>query len=218
MEILELMKSRHSVRQYLDKPIESEKKEILNGYAERLNRRYGTNVKIFFDDADGFKKAEAPYGLFSGCKNYIALIGKNAETCGYVGELLCLRAQEMGLNTCFVALTYKKSSVKKKIKLSKGEKLQCSVALGYGKTQGANRKSKTPEQVLVLKGERPELLDEVLEACLLAPTAINQQKFKVVCEDGKIEVVKSGFGFYADVDLGIVKCHKDLIEGTVALK
>ena len=214
---MDIIKSRHSVRQYLDKPIEAEKKEILLEFAEKLNEKYGTSVKIFFDDADGFKNAEAPYGLFSGCKNYIALIGRSAETCGYVGELLCLKAQEMGLNTCFVALTYKKSSVKKKLALKKGEKLQCSVALGYGKTQGVARKSKTPEDVLILKGERPENLDEVLAACLLAPTAINQQKFKVVCEGGKIDVVKSGFGFYASVDLGIVKCHKDLILNAVSL-
>ena len=217
MDVKELIKSRHSVRQYLDKPIEDEKKRVLSGYAEFLNGKYDTSVKIFYDDADGFKNAETSYGIFSGCKNYIALVGKSAEICGYVGELLVLKAQELGLNTCFVGLTYKIGEVKKKLRLSKGEKLQCSIALGYGKTQGCERKSKPPEKVLSLKGERPEILGDVIETCLAAPTAINQQKFKIVCDGENIEIVKSGFGFYADVDLGIVKCHKDLVTGKISL-
>lgn len=217
MNVKELIKSRHSVRKYLDKPVSDEIKNALNGYADELNSVYGTSVRIFFDDKDAFKRSESSYGNFSGCKNIIALVGKSAETCGYVGELIVLKAQSLGLNTCFVALTYNKGEVKKKLFVKEGEKLQCCIALGYGETQGVNRKSKTPSEILVLKGEKPENLDEVIEACLLAPTAINQQKFKVVCDNGEIEVVKHGFGFYSDVDLGIVKCHKDLILRKVRL-
>lgn len=211
MGILELMRKRHSVREYLDKEIEANKKEILTEYMAALNSEYGTNVQIFFDEPDGFKNSSASYGNFCGCKNYYVLAAKDAEIAGYVGELIALKAQEIGLNTCFVALTYKKGAVKSKVNLAPGEKIQCTVALGYGKTQGASRKSKTPEQVLELIGEKPAYLDDVVEACLLAPTAINQQKFKIICTSGNIEVKKSGFGFYTDVDLGIIKCHKDLI-------
>jgi len=217
MEVSDVIKARRSVRQYLDKPIEEDKKVALKDYIDLLNARYKTNVQIFFDDENAFSNSTAAYGLFSSCKNIVALVGKDEETCGYAGELFALKAQSVGLNTCFVGLTYKKGNIKRKIKLQKGEKVQCCIALGYGKTQGAKRKSKKPSDVLVLKGEKPKLLDEVVEACLLAPTAINQQKFKVVCENGDIEIVKSGFGFYAGVDIGIVKCHKDLILGKVSL-
>ncbi|MBQ8615266.1 MAG: nitroreductase [Clostridia bacterium] len=211
MKLLELMKKRHSVRLYEDRPIEEEKKVILNELIKSLNVKYGTNVQIFYDDADGFKNAKASYGNFSGCTNYIALVAKDAEIAGYVGEIIVLKAQELGLNTCFVALTYKRGAVKGKVNKAKGEKVQCNIALGYGKNQGVSHKIKSSQDVLELYGEKPEYLDTIVEACLLAPTAMNQQKFKVVCENDNIYIKKSGLGFYLDFDLGIVKCHKDLI-------
>ena len=218
MDIMELIKSRHSVREYLDKPIEEDKKKILDEYTAALNAKYGTNAVIVFDDENGFKNAGKGYGNFCNCKNYIVLIGKDAGTCGYVGELIVLKAQSLGLNTCFVALTYKKSAVKKAMTLQKGEKIQCSVALGYGKTQGHERKSKTKDEVLtVLSGEAPANIDEIVEACLLAPTAVNQQKFAIEVKDGQVDIKRSGFGFYADFDLGIVKAHKDLVTGAINL-
>lgn len=211
MDILEIMRARHSVREYLDKPIEEEKKVELNNLATKLNKEYGTNVQIFYDDADGFKNADAHYGNFAGCKNYIALVTDSAQNAGYVGEMLVLKAQELGLNTCFVALTYKRGAVKSKINKQKGEKLQCTIALGYGKTQGVSHKVKSIPEVSEVVGTKPKYFDTIVEACLLAPTAMNQQKFRVVCNDGEIDVRKAGFGFYTEVDLGIVKCHKDLI-------
>ena len=211
MEILEIMRQRHSVRQYLDIEIECEKREILNNLAKELNKQYGMNTQIFYDDPNAFKNSTASYGNFNGCKNYIALVGNNSETSGYVGEMLALKAQEIGLNTCFVALTYNRGVVKAKVDKEKGEKVQCVIALGYGKSQGSPHKSKSPKQILELTGEKPGCLDKVVEACLLAPTAINQQKFKIICKNGEIEIRKSGLGFYLDFDLGIVKCHKDLI-------
>ena len=46
----------------------------------------------------------AHYGNFENCTNYIAMVGKKSadldERCGYYGELLVLKAQELGLNTC----------------------------------------------------------------------------------------------------------------------
>ena len=214
---MQIMKSRHSVRQYLDKPIESEKRRILDRLTDRLNMEYGTNVRIFYDDPSAFKNATVSYGSFCGCNNYVVLVGKDAEACGYVGELIVLKAQELELNTCYTALTYKRGAVKSKITLEKGEKVHCNIALGYGKTQGATRKSKKYADVVKLTGDKPERFDEVVEACLLAPTAVNQQKFRIICENGEISVVKHGLGVCMDVDLGIVKAHKDLILGIVSL-
>ena len=211
MDILKLMEERHSVREYLDKSIEEDKKEILNAYIEKVNKEYDTNVQIFYDDERCFKNASASYGNFSGCKNLIALVGKDEEKCGYVGQLIVLKAQEIGLNTCFVFLTYERSYVKGLVKVNKGEKIYCSIALGYGKTNGHERKSKSEEQVLKLIGDRPEYLDEVVKAALLAPTAINQQKFKIICENGEISIKKTHPGVCLDTDLGIVKCNVDLI-------
>ncbi len=37
MDLMELMKERHSVRQYTDRPIEEEKREAINRCVEEIN-------------------------------------------------------------------------------------------------------------------------------------------------------------------------------------
>lgn len=213
MEILELMEQRHAVRQYLDKEIESEKRNVLNELVEKINEEYNTNIQIFYDEPTAFNTFMARYGKFENCKNYVALVCDNPEKAGYTGEIIVLKAQELGLNTCWVAMTYGKSKVK--INKRKGEKIQCVIALGYGKTQGVKHKIKPEKNIVEVIGDKPEYLETVVKACLLAPTAMNQQKFKIICDNGEITVKKSGIGFYTSVDLGIVKYHKDAILNTL---
>ena len=213
METIDLMRRRHSVRQYLNKPIEKEKREILYNTANFINHKTGLNIKVFYDDPSVFSSILAHYGKFKNVTNYIVLAGSKdkEEEIGYYGEVLVLTAQELGLNTCWTALTYSKSNIK--INLGDQEKIHCVIALGYGETPGIQRKSKSVEQVLKLIGEKPTYLEEAVEGCLLAPTAMNQQKFKIICENGKISIKKSGLGFYTNMDLGIVKCHFEMITG-----
>jgi uncharacterized protein YfiM (DUF2279 family) len=45
-----------------------------------------------------------------------------------------------------------------------------------------------------------------MEAAQLAPTAINQQKFRFELNGDAVKA-SAGFGFYTKVDLGIAKCH-----------
>ena len=63
----------------------------------------------------------AHYGKFSGVQNYIALIGRKNndldEKIGYYGERLALVAQTLGLNTCWVALTFGKGIAKSRCKI-----------------------------------------------------------------------------------------------------
>lgn len=156
----------------------------------------------------------AHYGKFSGVKNYIALIGKKSpsldERCGYYGERLVLLAQQLGLNTCWVAMTY--SKVKNAYVLGEGEKLCVVIALGYGVTQGTGHKIKTPEDVVQTKGVLPDWFKRGIKAALLAPTAMNQQKFTFSLNGNQVSV-KAGMGFYAKVDLGIVKYHFEVGAG-----
>jgi len=205
------MLSRHAIREYLDKPIEEEKKKILDEYIMKLNYEYNTHVQVIYDNDLMFRNAKTDYGSFNGCKNVFALIGKDEEKCGYVGALLALKVQELELNSCFVMMTYRKGVVKKNVKIDKGEKLYCSIAFGYGKNNGVAHKSKTMEQVSKIIGEKSPYFDEVVKACLLAPTCLNQQRFQVVSNNGKIEVKRAGLGIHTTFDLGILKCHKDLV-------
>ena len=211
MDILQLMKERHSVRSFELKSIEDEKKDIITNYVNNLNNKYHTHHQIFFDDPDAFKNSSASYGNFSGCNNYIMLVSTNDKDAGYSGELIALKLQSLGLNTCFVGLTYKRGAIKKKVNLNTNEKIRCLLAIGYGINQGKVRKTKTKEQLIELKGNTSINTDELYLACSLAPTAINQQKFKIIINGDNIEIIKKGLGPYLDFDLGIINAHKDLI-------
>lgn len=213
MDILEIMKERHSVRQYTDRAIEAEKREILGSLAEKINADTGLHIQVFFEEPKCFDSFMAHYGKFSGVKNYIALVGKKSpsldENLGYYGELITLKAQELGLNTCWVAMTHGKS----RAEISKGEKQICLIALGYGETAGTAHKSKPLSELCSCKGEMPDWFIRGMDAAMLAPTAMNQQKFFFeLLPDGNVKATCSN-GFYTKLDLGIVKYHFEAASG-----
>lgn len=90
MELLDLMKQRHSVRQYTDRPIEAEKRTVLNDMIAEINRNANLHIQIFYEEPKCFNSILAHYGKFTGVKNYIALVGpkgnKLEETLGFYGE------------------------------------------------------------------------------------------------------------------------------------
>lgn len=202
----EIIKNRHSVRSYEDKKIEEEKRNELNSLIEKINKENDLHFVAVYDEPEAFSSFMAHYGKFSGVTNYIALIAKkgNDEKVGYFGEEIVLTAQKLGLNTCWVALTYKKGKVKENVK--PGEKLYCTIALGYGKTQGIPHKSKSKGDVSNASENTPEWFNEGVACALYAPTAMNQQKFKFIYDNDSV-IAKAGTGFYTKTDLGIAKYH-----------
>lgn len=210
MDILEIMKHRHSVRQYTATPIEPEKRAILDTMTAEINQETGLHIQICYDEPRCFDSFLAHYGKFTGVQNYIALVGPKSPELdiklGYYGEKLVLQAQELGLNTCWVALTHGKS----KAEVAKGEKHGCILALGYGENVGVPHKSKPMEALCKVAGEMPDWFRKGMEAAMEAPTAMNQQKFTFeLLPDGKV-AASAGKGFYTRVDLGIAKCHFEL--------
>lgn len=213
MEILEIMQQRHSVRQYTDRAIEPEKRAVLDALTQEINRKAGLSVQIIYGDPKCFDSFMAHYGKFAGVRNYIALVGKKApgldETLGYYGEELVLKAQELGLNTCWVALTHGKS----KAAVGRGEKEVCLIALGYGVTQGVEHKSRPMQELCTCGEPMPEWFRCGMNAAMLAPTAMNQQKFRFeLLPDGTVKAA-CGSGFYTKLDLGIVKYHFEAVTG-----
>ncbi|MBQ1811136.1 MAG: nitroreductase [Erysipelotrichaceae bacterium] len=214
MEIMEVMEKRHSVRQYKDSPIDENTREILNDCAKELSEEGKLSIQIIYDEPSCFDSRLAHYGKFENVKNYIVIAGKKDETlserAGYYGELLVLKAQELGLNTCWVALTHGKS----KAVLKQGEKEVILIALGYGKNEGSVHRNKAIGQIADGYDEGPEWYKRGIEAALLAPTAVNQQKFKLtLLDENTVKASIQGIGPYLKLDLGIVKCHFELGAG-----
>ncbi len=212
MDAVELMRSRHSVRSYLNKAIEEQKLSVLNAAIDAINREAGLHIQLFTEEPEAFDANAAHYGQFSGCRNYFAMVGgkDDDEKIGYYGEKLVLLAQELGLNTCWVALTFKRNRVR--IDAEKNEKLHVVIALGYGANQGVPHKSKSVTELSNLSESSPEWFRKGMEAALLAPTAVNQQKFSFT-QKGREVRARTKLTFYGRMDLGIAKYHFELGAG-----
>ena len=214
MDVLQAMKERHSVRRYKNTPLEEETARKLESFIEQVNAESGLHFQLVKNEPKAFDGTMAHYGHFSGVTNYIALVGRKGrdldELCGYYGEKVVLEAQMLGLNTCWVALTYKR--VPGAFRVEKGEKLTVVISVGYGETQGHERKSKPAAEVAPQFENAPEWFRNGVEAALLAPTATNQQKFFLELDGDRVKA-KAGRGFYAKMDLGIVKYHFELGSG-----
>ena len=212
-ERMEVMKARHSVRQFLKKRIPDEVRAELDAYAAKLNAEGSLHIQILYEEPECFSSRRAHYGKFQNCENYISMVGVKAkdleERCGYYGELLVLKAQELGLNTCWTALTHGPG----KAKIASNETEVIVIALGYGASGGQPHKGKTAAEVSDCTDNDPLWYRNGIEAALLAPTAVNQQKFRFRRNGNEVSVTSGLLGPCLKIDLGIVKCHFELGAG-----
>ena len=229
MTLQEAIEARHSVRAYKDQPLNEEIVKVLEDEIVRLNDEGQLHIQLILNEPKAFQGTMAKYGKFRNANNYIVMAGKKAddldERVGYYGEHLVLLAQTLGLNTCWVGLSY--SKVPGTYELDEGEKIACYIAIGYGETQGVGHKIKTVEQVSrsVVSSSKntsditPSWFKKGVEAALLAPTAVNQQKFSfeyVGMDNNRHQVrAKKGFSMigYTKMDLGIAKYHFEIGAG-----
>ena len=217
MTLLEAISARHSVRKYLDKEIPADIIVALQDKIMECNKIGNLNIQLVQNETKAFT-GMLSYGSFSGVKNYLVMVGKKSkdldERVGYYGEQIVLLAQTLGLNTCWVGLSYR--NVPDAYNLGKDEKLVCMIALGYGETQGISHKIKTVEQVSNASDITPTWFKKGVEAALLAPTAVNQQKFsfEYVGMKNNLHQVRAKKGMsmigYTQMDLGIAKYHFEI--------
>ncbi|MGN0696265.1 MAG: nitroreductase family protein [Oscillospiraceae bacterium] len=215
MTIDEAIRARHAVRAYTDKKLDGDILDKLKERVAECNSDSGLHIQLVSGEPKAFDSFMARYGKFSGVENYIALIGKKSpdleEKCGYYGEKLAIYAKTLGLDSCWAAMSY--SKVDGAYDIAAGEKLLMVISLGYGKTQGVQHKSKPAQQVSNISADSPEWFGKGVEYALLAPTAMNQQKFYLTRNGDRVSA-KAGTGFYTKTDLGIVKYHFEIGAGT----
>ena len=179
MTIQEAIEARHSVRAYKDLPLSEEIVKLLEDELVKLNNEGQLHIQLICNEPKAFQGTMAKYGKFRNANNYLVMAGKKSkdldERVGYYGEQIVLFAQTLGLNTCWVGLSY--SKVPGTYVLEEGEKIACYIAIGYGETQGVPHKIKSVEDVSNASDITPSWFKKGVEAALLAPTAVNQQKF-----------------------------------------
>ena len=224
-DLMSLLAARHSVRSFTDRPIEEGAVEQLQAEADALNERLGLSIQLCLDNPEAFDGRLAHYGSFRNVRNHIALVGPTRpgldKACGYAGERLVLLAQELGLNTCWVALTYSKKASAARV--AAGEKFVCCIALGYGEKAGAAHQVKPIEKLgRTATGSElataPAWFAAGLEAAQLAPTAVNQQRFRfeLAANEHAVHARVLPAVSCGHIDLGIAKLHFELGANSVS--
>lgn len=216
MITVETIRERHSVREYDGKPLSRAEFDALGAVVEECARESGLDIQLVGDNPEVFNVI-ARFGLIRGCRTHVAFVVDDAkagdvaadEAIGYWGQKIVLAAQDMGLNTCWCALCSRKKS---RAVVAPGKKIRLIIAVGHGKTQGFSRKTKSVEALSSVEcAKAPAWFAAAMEAAQLAPTAMNNQNFKItLLSDGKtvrIDAPKSGLNV---IDEGIVGCNLEI--------
>ena len=205
MTEIEAIKARHSVRSYKDKKIEPDKVALLGKKISEINEQGKLHLQFIEDAGNTYNRLINKALGFGSAPSTIACVGAEAEDLeeriGYYGQQLVLYAQQLRLNTCWAGV-FNKNEIPAEV--APGERCVISIAIGYGVNDGKPRKSKSVDQVVSGSGDRPYWFNYAVEMALLAPTAINQQKFEILYKDGEVSFRDKG-GMFSKVDLGIVK-------------
>ncbi len=211
MSQIDAIRERHSVRAYTAQEIEKEKVNLLNEKIAKLNEEGNLHIQFLEDAGSTYKKLINRAMGQNSAPSVIVCAGPDDDTLdervGYYGEQLVLYAQEIGLNTCWTGVFNRKNNP---AQIRDGERIVIAIAIGYGVNSGKPHKSKVIESVIDARSDRPAWFDMGVEMALLAPTAINQQKFIIkLNEDDSVEFIDKG-GMFSQVDIGIVKCHFEI--------
>lgn len=225
MTIQEAIHARHSVRKYLSQPLTQELVDQLQSKIAECNTLGRLHIQLVLQEPRGFYGINS-YGLLSGVENYLVMAGPKAETAsashpcqpleervGYYGQQLVLLAQQLGLATCWAGGSYKK--IPNTFQLEEGEKVVCMIALGYPADAGKITRKKSLEQLSNISAQSPEWFRQGMELVRLAPSAINQQKFRLEFLPPNKVVAHKGFSLagFTQIDLGIAKLHFEIGAG-----
>ena len=211
----EAILERHSVRAYEDTQIEAEKVQLIEDKIAQLNAAGNLHLQFIRDAGKTYNKLLTKVAGLGSAPSVIACVGKEADDLdqrvGCYGEQLVLYLQQLGLNTCWTG-TFNRKNIDAVV--GADERLVITIAVGYGKNQGKPHKSKIAEQVIDGSADKPEWFINGVRMALLAPTAINQQRFMIrLNDDGSVELIDKG-GILSKVDIGIVRCHFEIGAGS----
>ena len=213
-KLREAIKFRHAVRHYSDSPIEKEKIDELRKIIDECNKEGDLHMQLVLNEPEAFEGMQSKYGKFENVKNYIAMVGKDApdleKRMGYYGELVVLNAVAMGLGTSWASMAF--VNRQSNIIVGHNEKFLCSVAVGHYANAGKPHESKPMKNLVTVKGKAPVWFRNGIDAVMMAPTHMNQQKFHIYLDGNKV-TAKAERAHLSKLDLGIIKRHFEIGAG-----
>lgn len=217
--------SRISRRSYTSELPSIDQVMILRDLVEKTNKSEGLNIQLMVDESDGFGGIKAGYGLFTGVKNYIALVGPRRdpyvdEKLGYFGEKLVLICEMLGLGTCWVGGTFDRKKCKCKVK--EDEVFRCAIVFGNVNPKSSAKESvirasmhkvqkgKKIEELFYSEEEPPNWFIEGMRMVQKAPSAMNKMPVMFYYSDSNVSAKIKNPNLMNMYDLGIAKLHFEI--------
>ena len=218
MTHVEAILVRVSNRKYLDRALTEDEISQLNKIIDVANQASGLRMQLLTDCPEAFSSLRSSYGLFSGVRNMVALVGPEdlpdfQEKCGYYGQKVLLGATALGLGTCWVCGTYDRGKVPCRIR--PGDVLCGVIAVGPVAPQpgtkerlirsALHRGHKSAAELSRGLGDAPDWFQAGISAVTRAPSALNRQAYRFTYAGGSVTVRQTEHAAWSDVDLGIAK-------------
>lgn len=244
MDIMEVIKTRRSVRTFDGREVSAEDKKNLCAYIDKIQNPYDIPVEFILLDA---KEHGLSSPVITGEHLYITAkvpkVEHSEEAFGYSFEKMVLYACSLGIGTTWIAATFKRPMFEKAVNKQDNEQMYCISPLGYPsekmsvketnmrKSLKADERKPAEELFFDRDFNNPLNVDDekiktALEAVRLAPSATNTQPWRIVKVGNKFHFYVEHKKGYADknsdvqkIDLGIALCHfMSIIDGKCKLE
>lgn len=228
-EITEIIKVRHSVRNYDNSLLPKEVIEKIKKYISTLENPFNKSVRIKLVVKDDSKKESklGTYGVIKGANHFLVAACKNDDlslmALGYTFEKLVLYCTSLGLSTVWLGGTFNKGKFEKAINLGEKEILPIVSPVGYegGKKSllasliGSNTNKRKDYSDLFfnnnfstpLEPNNSGIYGEAFEMLRAAPSALNKQPWRILKEDNNVHFYLTTTKGLTKIDIGIALCH-----------
>jgi len=232
MNILDAIRERRSVRSFDGTSLTAEERELLNEAVSVAESPFGGNVEIRlreFDLRAGFRPGT--YGFIRGAVDFFLIAVAPDETsalsAGFRFEQVVLKAQELGLGTCWIGGTFRESDFNSGESWPEGETLTAVCPVGHPAprrflekvmrmTAGSDRRKPFGELFYSEGGKRPlsqeSRFGESLEMMRLAPSSVNSQPWRAIVACEGVHFYCKPKNKFSQIDCGIGLCHFYLAE------
>ncbi len=196
---IDALYARSSVRQYTGAP----DKEQLDRLGETCRKLSWQGVKIRMFKGPGLKSQ------IKGTDVYAVIVAKRGtpmEVEGYMGEALVLEATSMGAG-------FYPDIINRNVDLQTDEAVHCVISIGKANLPAFAPKRKELAKVCGMDeaqlGQLGAWQKEAVLAARLAPSAINQQPWKIVADKTSVSILETTVLYkkYAPLDRGICMLH-----------
>jgi len=242
-----LMRERTSIRTFRSGPLPADRRRLLEEACSALREGpLGTPCRFLLLDR-GAAAGSSPggerlgtYGVIRGASTYLAGAAVRGSFAlldfGYLFEMLVLKATELGLGTCWLGGTFRRSDFERALQLKDHEMLPAVSPVGPPARRrslldrlfrlGAGSRSRRPWDTLFFDdrgmplspGQLPRHHREALEMLRLAPSASNRQPWRVLAVGEQVHLYlqrtpgyhRAGGMDLQRLDVGIAMAHFEL--------